>query len=60
MARRSMTPGQWRKLPRSERVEMLAYEYRQQERADKIISQITEAMPSEIGMLAQVIALLNN
>ena len=51
-------PRQWRKLNRNERVEMLAYEWKIDERLDRILSHIRDTVPGEFGMLAQVMAIL--
>lgn len=58
MARRAILPRQWRKLSRSERVEMMAYEWKVDERLDKVLTHIRETVPGEFGMLAQVLTIL--
>ena len=58
MARRSLTPNQWRALPRPERIEMLAFEHLRDERRAAMLRTMKDDMPTEIGTLAQILILL--
>ena len=59
MERRGLTPGQWRALPQNERVEMMAYLWKQDEERAQLMRQIRE-LPGEAGLIAQVLALLKD
>ena len=59
MTRRGLTPGQWRRLPRVERAEMLAYErWRERERAGLLEQAVR--LKNEVGTLAQFLILLSD
>ncbi len=60
MARRAFTPSQWRRLPRDERLEILAWEHSRAERRERLRATIAEKMPNEFGMLAQIMILLDD
>ena len=57
MARHGLTPGQWRELDRSERIEMMAYEQAREEERAELLAEIQKNVPGEWGALAQVIVL---
>lgn len=58
MLRRRLTPGQWRALPKAERVEMMAFDRLNEQGRAALLRQITAEMPGEVGALAQVFILL--
>lgn len=58
MARRGWSPATWRALPRAERVEVLAFEHRRDEQRARLMRQMSVDMPTEIGVLAQVLIAL--
>ena len=60
MVARALTPSQWRALPKNERIEMLAFQKRQDDRRDELRAQILSRLPNEFGMLAQVMLLIRD
>ena len=59
MIRRGLTPSEWRRLPRLERAEMLAYERgREMDRAALLEQAIR--LKNEAGLLAQFLILLSD
>lgn len=59
MARRGLTPSQWRSLPRDERVEMLAADRLDAEDRAALLAQIAAQLPTEAGALAQIMVMLD-
>ena len=59
MIRRGLTPSEWRRLPRLERAEMLAYErWREMDRAALLEQAVW--LKNEAGLLAQFLILLSD
>jgi hypothetical protein len=57
MVSRCLIPSTWRMLPRSERVEMMAYQMHVNAWREKILSDVVEKLPNEFGLLAQALIL---
>ena len=57
MQRRGLTPSQWRALPRSDRLEVLAYEHVLEMRRLKVLEQV-RGLPDGAAIVAQVLVLL--
>ena len=60
MARFRLTAAEWKTLSKAEKLDLLALmKYEEGERA-KLLHEITEKLPNEFGILAQVLILLQN
>ena len=60
MLSRRLTPGQWRNLPKADRLEMMAYEYRRDQRRWELFHRADEVLPDGWNTLAQIIIWLSD
>ena len=55
MAAAQMSPSQWFRLSKEERIDLIAYQQLKRRQRQMLLSEVVKKIPGEFGMLAQAI-----
>ena len=50
-----LTPPQWAKLSRADRIDLLAYQRHKHQQRMSLLKEAIDKVPGEVGMLAQIL-----